>query len=94
IELLKQKKKIGITGLSHKVIHNLLERLESMSLERSFKFEGYKRGTFEDEDTVYDGTLIQTYEKDPAFMQALSKNNVGQIFAGTKFHLASTYYEE
>jgi len=94
IELLKQKKKIAITGLSHKVIHNLLERLESMAIEKKFKFEGYKRGTYEDDDTVYDGHLVQTYEKDPIFMEALSKINVGQIFAGTKFHLASTYYEE
>ena len=94
IELLKQKKKIAVTGLSHKVIHNLLERLESMAIEKNIKFEGYKRGTFEDNDTVYNGTFIQTYEKDPIFMDALGKKNVGQVFAGTKFHLASTYYEE
>ena len=30
IELLKKNKKIGITGLSHKVIHNLLERIEKL----------------------------------------------------------------
>ena len=65
-----------------------------MAIEKKFKFEGYKRGSFEDDDTVYDGHLVQTYEKDTIFMEALSKNNVGQIFAGTKFHLASTYYEE
>ena len=94
IELLKQKKKIAITGLSHKVIHNLLERLERMAIDQNFKFEGYKKGTFEDDDTVYDGTFVQTYEKDPAFMDALSKKNIGQIFAGTKFHLANSYFEE
>jgi len=39
-ELLKQNKKIGITGLSHKVIHNLLQRVEDMAKEKQFNFEG------------------------------------------------------
>ena len=94
LELLKQNKKIAITGLSHKVIHNLLERLESLALENNFKFEGFKKGNFEDEDTVYTGSFIQTFEKDPPFMEALNKKNVGQVFAGTKFHFAKYYYEE
>jgi DNA replication protein DnaC len=46
IELLKQNKKIAITGLSHKVIHNLLQRIEDMAKEKQFNFEGYKRGNW------------------------------------------------
>ncbi|WP_440634743.1 TM0106 family RecB-like putative nuclease [Candidatus Pelagibacter sp. HIMB1746] len=94
IELLKQNKKIAITGLSHKVIHNLLQRIEDMATEKQFEFEGYKRGTLEDEDTVFNGEYIKTYEKDPVFMDALKELNVGQIYAGTKYHLASTFYDE
>ena len=94
IELLKQNKKIGITGLSHKVIHNLLQRVEDMAKEKQFNFEGYKRGTLEDEDTVFNGEFIKTYEKDPIFMDALKEKDVGQIFAGTKYHLASTFYDQ
>ena len=94
IELLKQNKKIAITGLSHKVIHNLLQRIEDMAIEKQFEFEGYKRGTLEDEDTVFNGEYIKTYEKDPVFMDALKELNVGQIYAGTKYHLASTFYDE
>ena len=94
IELLKQNKKIGITGLSHKVIHNLLQRVEDMAKEKQFNFEGYKRGTLEDEDTVFNGEFIKTYEKDPVFMDALKEKDVGQIFAGTKYHLASTFYDQ
>ncbi len=94
IELLKQNKKIAITGLSHKVIHNLLQRVEDMAKEKKFMFEGYKRGNLEDEDTVFDGEFIKTYEKDPVFMDALKEENTGQIFAGTKYHFASTFYDE
>jgi len=94
IQLLKQNKKIGITGLSHKVIHNLLQRVEDMAKEKQFNFEGYKRGTLEDEDTVFNGEFIKTYEKDPVFMDALKEKDVGQIFAGTKYHLASTFYDQ
>lgn len=94
IKLLKQKKKIAITGLSHKVIHNLLERLENMSIELNFKFEGFKRGNLEDDETVFNGKFIQTYSRDSVFMDALNKKNIGQIFAGTKFELSSTYYDE
>ncbi len=94
IELLKQNKKIAITGLSHKVIHNLLQRIEDMAKEKQFNFEGYKRGNLEDEDTIFSGEFIKTYEKDPVFMDALKEDNVGQIFAGTKYHLASSFYDE
>ena len=94
IELLKQNKKIAIAGLSHKVIHNLLQRVEDMAKEKKLKFDGYKRGNLEDEDTVFDGEFIKTYEKDPVFMDALKEENTGQIFAGTKYHFASTFYDE
>jgi len=93
IELLKQKKKIAITALSHKVIHNLLQKVEDIAKEKQFKIIGYKRGKFEDEDTIFNGDFIKTHEKDPIFMNALKINDAGQIFAGTKYHLASSYYD-
>ena len=93
-ELLKQNKKIAITGLSHKVIHNLLFRVEEMATEKQINFEGYKKGNLEDDDQIFEGEYIKTYSKDPAFMDALEETNVGQVFAGTKFHLASRYYDE
>ena len=93
IELLKQKKKIAITALSHKVIHNLLQKVEDMAKEKQFKIIGYKRGKLEDEDTIFNGDFIKTHEKDPIFMNALKINDAGQIFAGTKYHLASSYYD-
>ena len=94
IELLKKNKKIGITGLSHKVIHNLLERIEELAIKKKFAFSGYKRGTLTDEETVFDGEYIKTYEKDPVFMKAIDDKNTGNLFAGTKFHFASSFYDE
>ena len=94
IELLKKNKKIGITGLSHKVIHNLLERIEELAIKKKFAFSGYKRGTLTDEETVFDGEYIKTYEKDPVFMNAIDDKNTGNLFAGTKFHFASSFYDE
>ena len=93
-ELLKQNKKIAITGLSHKVIHNLLYRVEEMAAKKQIEFVGYKRGNLEDDDQIFNGEYIQTHSKDPIFMDALEESNVGQIFAGTKFHLSSRYYDE
>ena len=93
IELLKQKKKIAITGLSHKVIHNLLQKVEDMAKEKQLKIIGYKRGNLEDEDQIFNGDFIKTHEKDPVFMNALKIKDAGQIFAGTKYHLASSYYD-
>ena len=93
-ELLKQNKKIAITGLSHKVIHNLLYRVEEMASKKQIEFAGYKRGNLEDDDQIFNGEFIKTHSKDPIFMDALKETNSGQIFAGTKFHLASRYYDE
>ena len=94
LELLKQNKKIAITGLSHKVIHNLLQRIEKIAVDEQFEFKGFKRGNLEDDDTIFNGEFIKTYSKDPVFMDALKEKDTGYIFAGTKFHLASSYYDQ
>ena len=94
LELLKKRKKIAVTGLSHKVIHNLLYEIEEMSTS---PIKGYKAGDPEDEETVFKGKYIETYKDDPrksVFKQALLEETNGFIFAGTKFHLASSYYDQ
>ena len=47
----------------HKVFIEF-QRVEDMAVKTQFKFKGYKRGTLEDEDTVFNGEYIKTYEKD------------------------------
>ena len=39
IELLKNNKKIAVTANSHKVIHNLLERVENLANKQKFVFK-------------------------------------------------------
>ena len=65
-----------------------------MAAKKQIEFVGYKRGNLEDDDQIFNGEYIQTHSKDPIFMDALEESNVGQIFAGTKFHLSSRYYDE
>ena len=59
--------------------------------------KGYKAGDPEDEETVFDGKFIETYKDDArksVFKKALTEEVNGFIFAGTKFHLASSYYDQ
>jgi uncharacterized protein len=54
IELLKKEKKIGITAQSHKIIFNLLKKIEELSLKDKFSFKGFhKAGT--DKDKRFEG---------------------------------------
>ena len=39
IELLKNNKKIAVTANSHKVIHNLLERVENLANNQNYVFK-------------------------------------------------------
>ena len=94
VHLLKQNKKVAVTALSHKVIHNILDRVEQMAIDKQCTFEGYKKGTFVDDNTVYKGTQIHTYDKDSTFAEALSEDSQAQLFAGTKYHFASENYKD
>ena len=51
VELLKKNKRIAVTANSHKVIHNLLERVEKIAEKQSFLFKGLKMGNRDNEDT-------------------------------------------
>ena len=42
-ELLKKSKKIGISANSHKVIFNLLNKIEELSLKENFSFKGFHK---------------------------------------------------
>jgi uncharacterized protein len=52
IELLKNGKKVGITGNSHKVIHNLIDRVIFYSKNQKFKFKGAHKYS-KNEDHIY-----------------------------------------
>ena len=75
VELIRQDKKVGVTANSHKVIHNLLDRIENVAAEQGVKFTGVKKSS--GDESVYQGRFIHSEDK---------KENVSleaQLLAGT-----------
>ena len=92
IELLKNNKKIAVTANSHKVIHNLLERVENLADNQKYVFKGLKMGNPDNEDTFYDGNLIKTDKNEKHYIDGLKDNKI-LLYAGTKYHLSQWYYQ-
>ena len=91
VELLKKNKRIAVTANSHKVIHNLLERVEKIAEKQSFLFKGLKMGNPDNEDTFYKGKLIKTDKNEKHYIDGLKERNT-LLYAGTKYHLSQWYY--
>ena len=89
---LKNNKKIAVTANSHKVIHNLLERVEKLADKQKFVFKGLKMGNPDNEDTFYDGKLIKTDKNEKHYIDGLKENKT-LLYAGTKHHLSQWYYQ-
>jgi uncharacterized protein len=92
IELLKKSKKIGITANSHKVIFNLLKKIEELSLKDKFSFQGFHKGSSSDPEKRYvDGKFIKnisgrirvTPKKYEDAMDLEFKNMSADLFSGT-----------
>ena len=79
-----------MTVNSHKVIHNLLERVEKLAENQGFLFKGLKMGNPDNDDTYYKGNLIKTDKNEKHYIDALKENTL--LFAGTKYHLSQWYY--
>lgn len=62
-ELLRRKKKVGISSNSHKAINNLLERVEEVAKELGVTFKGVKK--ISGEEDAFRGSFIRS-EKDNA----------------------------
>ena len=93
IELIKKKKRIAVTGNSHKVIHNLLDNIEYFADKKKIQFKGLKKVNENDEETYFNGKYeyIENAFKDQRFKDGLFDKSV-LLFAGTKYHLANSYY--
>ena len=94
LELIRNKKKIGVTGHSHKVIHNLLKAVEEANEKKNIEFKGLKKKGSRDED-VFNGKFISTPEggSDRPFLEAL-KHNSHSLFAGTVYHFSNNFYDQ
>ena len=86
VNLMKQGKKIGITSNSHKAIHNLLSRIESVAKEQNFSFSGIKKASSNNKETYFQGlfTMNETNYKNISL-----KSN---LFAGTAWLFAHEYF--
>jgi len=95
VELIKNKKRIAITGNSHKVIHNLLDNIEYFADKKKIQFKGLKKVNEKDEETYFIGKYeyIKNAAKDRPFMDGLYDKAV-LLYAGTKYHLANSYYHQ
>ena len=57
VELIRRGKKVGVAANSHKAIHNLLDMVEKMAEKRGVSFQGIKKSSREDSESMYDGRL-------------------------------------
>jgi uncharacterized protein len=51
--LIKNQKSVGVAAQSHKVIHNLLKKVESVAREEQLAFRGCKKSTAQNPESVY-----------------------------------------
>jgi len=59
VELMKARKKVGVTSNSHKAINNLLRAVEERVLEQGLRFRGVKKSDEQRPDTFYEGRFIR-----------------------------------
>ncbi len=61
--LLRLGMRVGVTANSHKAIHNLLDRVESVAEAEGYSFNGVKKCTAGSDETAYNGRNIRSVEK-------------------------------
>ena len=95
LELLKKTKKVGITANSHKVIFNLLSKIEELAVEDNFIFKGFHKPGSDKEKRFNDGKFIKntarvkvgkTKEGKPLYkeqMDLLFESLEADLFSGT-----------
>ncbi len=49
LDLIKNKKRVGVTSNSHKAINNLLNQIEDLAIEEKFSFKGFKKSSKADD---------------------------------------------
>jgi uncharacterized protein len=60
VALMRAGKRVGVTSLSHKAIHKLLEEIEREALEQGFAFTGRKKSTAGNEESCFEGRFIDS----------------------------------
>jgi predicted RecB family nuclease len=99
LKLLKDGKKIGVTANSHKVIHNLVNRVISFAKKENFKFKGVHKHSVRDEDTIYREKEVEENEyvtsvPDSIDFNSLYEKKEAGLFTGTKYHFVHSVNDE
>ncbi|MDB9795885.1 TM0106 family RecB-like putative nuclease [Pelagibacteraceae bacterium] len=81
IELIKKSKKIGITANSHKVIFNLLTKIEELAKD-NVSFEGYHKCGSTSDKRFADGKFIKNIS-DSKKMDMMFESMNANLFSGT-----------
>jgi predicted RecB family nuclease len=95
VELIRRGKKIGVAANSHKVIHNLLSKIEEMAASRKVEFVGLKKSS--SDESEFEGRLIQNCSKnDDMSLDADLLAGTAWLFADERFdrHLDYLFIDE
>jgi uncharacterized protein len=60
VELIRRGKRVGVTSLSHKAIHKLLEEIEREAREQGLTFRGRKKSTEGNEESRFQGDCVDS----------------------------------
>lgn len=85
----KGKKRVGISALSHKAIHKMLEEVEKVAAEDGLDIRGLKKATADRPDSHFDGRFVRSTTEnndctDPTY----------RLIAGTSFLFARPEMEQ
>lgn len=97
VELIRRGKKVGVAANSHKVIHNLLDVIETMAKERKVTFAGVKKSSAGNPESVYSGNFIGSEDKsDNISLSASLLAGSAWLFAHERFdqHLDYLFIDE
>jgi uncharacterized protein len=88
VELIRRGKKVGVAANSHKVIHNLLDVIEKMAIERNVAFDGVKKSSAVNPESAYNGTYIRSEDKSENISLSVS------LLAGTAWLFAHERFDQ
>ena len=95
VELIRRGQKVGVSANSHKVITNLLAKIEDIAAEQGVNFTGVKKSS--GEDSTYEGRFIHSVEKkDEVSLDAQLVAGTAWLFADPLFdrHLDTLFIDE
>lgn len=85
VELIRRGKRVGVAANSHKAIHNVIDRVEELALERGIAFSGVKKSS--GGDSEYEGRFIHS-ERDASRIPSSA-----QLLAGTAWFFPDPQFD-